>query len=280
MSDSHLTTFVATDGENLAVQDWPLEPEVRARGWVLLVHGLGEHAGRYDELAQLLNDWGFVVRGYDHYGHGESSGVRGTLPTQQRLVEDLTDILTSTRQRMPPHMPLILLGHSMGGLVAAHSVAQRLVDVQGLVLSSPALDPGLNAVQKAVLALTRKYAPNLRLPNGLNPRWISHDPAVVQAYKADPLVHPWISGCLGAYIADAGPQVLAAAAQWTVPTLLMFAGDDHLVSPRGSLRFAQAAPARYVEAKVYPNHYHEIFNELDRAPVYARLQDWLARHFP
>ena len=280
MQETTLTTYVASDGDNLAIQDWPLDPDMRLRGVVLLVHGLGEHAGRYEELARRLNDWGFAVRGYDHYGHGDSGGLRGGLPTDQRLVEDLADVLSSTRKRMEAKTPLILLGHSMGGLVAAQLVAQGLGRVEGLVLSSPALDPGLNALQKLLLAVLPSIAPDLRVGNGLDPTWISHDPQVVQAYQKDRLVHDRISGRLARYIADTGPQVLAAVPRWQVPTLLMYAGSDKLVSPRGSAAFAKAAPARVVETQAYPELYHEIFNELERAPVYARLEDWLGRWFP
>ena len=279
MQDTTLTTYVASDGDNLAIQDWPLDPGTRLRGVVLLVHGLGEHAGRYEELARRLNDWGFAVRGYDHYGHGDSGGARGGLPSDQRLVEDLADVLGSTRKRMEASTPLILLGHSMGGLVAAQLVAQGLGRVEGLVLSSPALDPGLNALQKLLLAVLPSIAPDLRVGNGLNPKWISHDPQVVQTYQQDKLIHDRISGRLARYIADTGPAVLAAAPRWQVPTLLMYAGSDKLVSPRGSAAFAKAAPARVVEVQAYPELYHEIFNELEREPVYARLEDWLSRWF-
>jgi alpha-beta hydrolase superfamily lysophospholipase len=279
MQESTLTTYVASDGDNLAIQDWPLDPGSRLRGVVLLVHGLGEHAGRYEELARRLNSQGFAVRGYDHYGHGESGGVRGGLPSDQRLVEDLADVLSSTRKRMDAKTPLILLGHSMGGLVAAHLVAQGLGRVDGLVLSSPALDPGLNAFQKLLLAVLPSVAPNLRVRNGLDPTWISHDPQVVQAYQKDRLIHDRISGRLARYIAEGGPVVLAAAPRWQVPTLLMYAGSDKLVSPRGSAAFAKAAPARVVEVQAYPELYHEIFNELERGPVYERLQAWLDRWF-
>ena len=279
MQDTTLTTYVASDGDNLAIQDWPLDPGTRLRGVVLLVHGLGEHAGRYEELARRMNDWGFAVRGYDHYGHGDSGGARGGLPSDQRLVEDLADVLGSTRKRMDASTPLILLGHSMGGLVAAQLVAQGLGRVEGLVLSSPALDPGLNALQKLLLAVLPSIAPDLRVGNGLNPKWISHDPQVVQTYQQDKLIHDRISGRLARYIADTGPAVLAAAPRWQVPTLLMYAGSDKLVSPRGSAAFAKAAPARVVEVQAYPELYHEIFNELEREPVYARLEDWLSRWF-
>ncbi len=279
MPESTLTTFVAADGDNLAIQDWPLEPNIRLRGVVLLVHGLGEHAGRYDELAQRLNSWGFAVRGYDQYGHGESGGARGGLPSDNRLVEDLADVLSSTRKRMDAGLPLVLLGHSMGGLVAARLVALGLAPVDGLVLSSPAFDPGLNAIQQLLLAVLPAIAPNLRVGNGLDPKWISHDPQVVQAYRQDKLVHDRISGRLARFIAEGGAAVLAAAPRWQVPTLLLYAGSDRLVSPRGSAAFARAAPARAVTAHCFEDLYHEIFNELEREPVYTRLQQWLYQWF-
>lgn len=280
MQDSTLTTFVAADGDNLAIQDWPLDPGVRLRGVVLLVHGLGEHAGRYDELARRLNGWGFAVRGYDQYGHGESGGVRGGLPADNRLVDDLADVLSSTRARMDRKTPLILLGHSMGGVVAARLLASALARVDGLVLSSPAFDPGLNVFQRLLLAFLPPVAPNLRLHNGVDPRWISHDPRVVRAYRQDRLIHHRISGRLARFIADGGAAALEQAAMWSVPTLLLYAGQDKLVSPRGSQAFAKAAPAKVVTTRCFEEHYHELFNELDREPVYAQLQHWLQRWFP
>ncbi|MFZ3081889.1 alpha/beta hydrolase [Rhodoferax ferrireducens] len=279
MTDSTLSTFVALDGDNLAVQDWPLASQQVLRGVVLLVHGLGEHAGRYDRLAVQLNDWGFAVRGYDQYGHGESGGPRGGLPTDSRLLDDLTDIVDSTRSRMGPHTPLILLGHSMGGLVAARFVALGLRPVQALVLSSPALDPGLNAVQKLLLAVLPRIAPNLRIGNGLDASLISHDPAVVAAYQADKLVHDRVSARLARFIADGGPATLAQAASWSVPTLLLYAGADRLVNPAGSRAFAAAAPQTVLSAHCFEALYHEIFNELDAAPVFAELKKWLDARF-
>ena len=279
MEDSTLTTFVAADGDNLAIQDWPIDPEQRLRGVVLLVHGLGEHAGRYEELARRLNSWGFAVRGYDQYGHGESGGVRGGLPAANRLVDDLVDVLSSTRGRMPRHTPLILLGHSMGGAVAAKLVAQGLARIDGLVLSSPALDLGLGAAQKFLLAVLPDLVPNLRMHNGVHPERLSHDPAVVRAYQRDRLIHHRISARLARFLDNAGREVLRAAPQWHVPTLLLYGGADRVVNPRGSQAFAKAAPAKVVTSHGFGDLYHEIFNELDRAPVYARLQQWLDRWF-
>lgn len=279
MSDSTLTPFTACDGENLALRDWPLPAGLALRGQVVLVHGLGEHSGRYDYLARRLNSWGFAVRSYDQYGHGESGGVRGALPSPARLVDDLADVVESTRKRMQPGQPMIVLGHSLGGLVAAIAVSQDAIAIQGLVLSSPAFDAGLNAFQKLLVATLPTIAPNLTVGNGLDPDFLSHDVDVVAVYKADTMVHDRISARLGRFIADAGPLVVERAAQWTVPTLLMYAGADKLVDPRGSRAFAAAAPAQVVTSRCFEGMFHEIFNELDARPVFDLLRQWLDERF-
>jgi alpha-beta hydrolase superfamily lysophospholipase len=280
VGESTLSTFTASDGDNLAVQDWPLAEGSALRGVVLIVHGLGEHAGRYELVARRLNGWGYAVRGYDQYGHGESDGVRGALPIKARLLDDLTDVIESTRKRMTPGVPLVVLGHSTGGLVAACHVAFRGVPIEGLVLSSPALEVDLNPFQQLLMETLPRFAPNFTVGNGVNPRFLSHDPKVVAAYRADPLVHDRISSRLARFFADSGPRVIARAPEWTVPTLLMYAGDDRIVSAHGSQAFGAAAPAGVVESQRFDGLYHEIFNELDPEPVFATLRQWLDRRFP
>lgn len=277
--DSTLSTYTALDGDNIALQDWPLPDGLAPRGTVLLVHCLGEHAGRHDMLAKRLNNWGFAVRGYDQYGHGESGGVRGMIPTPDRLLDDLGDIVDSTRLRMAAGAPLILLGHSLGGLVAARFVSLQRRTVEGLVLSSPALDPGLNLMQKVLLAVMPRLAPDVTVANGLSADFLSHDSAVVEAYRNDPRVHARISGRLAKFIADAGPATVAAASRWTAPTLLLYAGADRLVNPAGSRAFAAAAPPGVVTTECFDAMYHELFRESDPEPVYAVLRRWLDARF-
>jgi alpha-beta hydrolase superfamily lysophospholipase len=276
-----MTAPVTTaDGTRLFVRRWPTSGD--AWGTVQIVHGLGEHIGRYAAVAEALNAAGWHVLGHDHRGHGQSAGARGAIPAADTLLQDLTAVMDAHRTRHGRH---VLLGHSMGGLVAARFVAEGLQpqpaawfrEVDGLVLSSPALDAGLNAVQKAMLALAGPLAPDLSLGNGLKPDWISRDPAVVRAYTADPLVHDRITPRLVRFIVDGGRAVQAAAPRWNTPTLLMWAGADRCVAPQGSARFAKAALPAFLTARPFGAMFHEIFNEPERAEVLAQLIRWLTR---
>jgi alpha-beta hydrolase superfamily lysophospholipase len=277
-TDSYLSPFTASDGENIAIHDWPLPdvwPDPAIKGTVILVHGLGEHALRYAHVALKLNELGYHVRAYDQYGHGESGGARGCIPGEMRLVNDLADVVDDTQRNMREGQKLILLGHSMGGVVVGSFARQQIRPVDSIILSSPAFDPGLNAVQKFLLSTLPRIAPNLRVDNGLQVEKISRDPIVVQAYQSDAFVHNKVSGRLARFIADEGARIIAAAPQWQTPTLLMYAGADALVSPAGSRAFAQAAPASKVQSHCFEPMYHEIFNDPERELVFAKLRDWL-----
>jgi alpha-beta hydrolase superfamily lysophospholipase len=269
------------DGLRLHVQHWPA-PAPHG-GSVLIVHGLGEHIGRYAHVAAALNRDGWHVMGFDQRGHGRSEGERGVLPRPQDLLVDLGAAIDSVRAAQPG--PLVLLGHSMGGLTAARFVAEALQPqpqpapwsraVDALVLSSPALDPGMSFMQRRLLGWLGML-PHLPVPGGLNPAWLSHDAAVVQAYAQDPLVHDRVTARLVRFIVDGGVLVRQLAPQWKTPTLLLWAGADRCVAPAGSAAFAQAAPSSVVTAHVYPEMFHEIFNEPQAAAVLARLTTWLA----
>jgi alpha-beta hydrolase superfamily lysophospholipase len=130
-----------------------------------------------------------------------------------------------------------------------------------------------------MLAVLPKIAPNLRVGNGLNPSYLSHDPAVVAAYQADKLVHDRISGRLARFLADTGPAILARAPTWFMPTLLLYGGADRLVNPVGSRAFAEAAPKQTVTTRCFETMYHEVFNEPQSAAVYAELKKWLDARF-
>jgi alpha-beta hydrolase superfamily lysophospholipase len=275
------STLKTADGLTLQFGEWPC---AESRGTVLVVHGLGENIGRYTHVAAHLNRCGYTVVGYDQRGHGSSEGLRGALARPDSLLADLALVIDEVRATHPG--PLLLLGHSMGGLVTARFVAGGLDGatmpvwfrpVDALVLSSPALDAGMTVAQKLLLSLVGPLAPNLALGNGLKPAWISRDPAVVQAYIANPLVHDRITPRLARFIVDGGEFVRANAARWTLPTLLLYAGSDRCVAPAGSAAFAAVAPKNVVTCQVFPTLFHEIFNEPEQAEVFAALTGWLDR---
>jgi alpha-beta hydrolase superfamily lysophospholipase len=283
-----MKTVMTDDGLGLLTHIWPASQRApgTARGVVVLVHGLGEHIGRYDHVARRLNGQGFNVVGYDHRGHGRSPGPRGGIAAEESLCADLGRVIYAARREFAG--PLVLIGHSLGGLIAGRFVAEGLQaspatwwrEVDALVMSSPALDAGTNAVQRFLLATVAPILPDLAVNNGLKVEWISRDPAVVQAYAADPLVHDRVTGRLGMFIARQGPAVIAAAPRWMTPTLLMWAGADRCVAPAGSAAFAAAAPAAVVTTQEWPALFHEIFNEPEQSAVLQQMSEWLDVQLP
>lgn len=256
---------------------------VAAPAHVVLVHGLGEHIGRHAALVDRLAHAGWAVTAYDQRGHGQSGGARGRIPRDDALLADLAWVIDHVRSALAPARPIVLLGHSMGGTVVARFVAEGLArapapwyrQVQGLVVSSPAWAADLGPWQRMLLGIGRSL-PDAASGNGLKPAWISRDPAVVRAYVDDPLVHDRITPRLARFILDAGRQVVALAPRWTVPTLLMWAGADRCVAPRGAAAFAASAPRDVVRSRCFEGLYHEIFNEPEREAVFTELLDWLA----
>ena len=218
---------------------------------------------------------------FDQRGHGASEGERGRLGAADDLLADLAPVLDLAHADAP--RPLVLLGHSMGGAVAARFVAAGLESprpgwyrpVDALALSSPALATSMSMTQKAMLATLGPVTPNLAVGSGLKPDGISRDPAVVAAYIGDPLVHDRIAPRLARFIVEAGDAVRALAPRWSVPTLLLYAGGDRIVPPAGSAAFAAAAPASVVTTHVFPALFHEIFNEPEKERVLSVLADWL-----
>ncbi len=276
--------LAARDGVALALRRWPAAPG--ARGTVQIVHGLGEHAGRYEALAQALNAAGWHVAAHDLRGHGSSGGPRGGTPDAQAMLSDVAVVFDHLRAHPADVSGAgqhVLLGHSMGGLVASRFVAAPLLgpkpawwrEVDALVLSSPALDPGLNALERAALPLLRTLVPRLPLSNGIDASWICRDPEVVRRYREDPLVHGRVTPRLVSFIVEGGRAVLQAAPRWTTRTLLMWGAADRCVNPAGSAAFAAAAPAERVASRPWPGLVHEIFNEPERAAVIDELTRWL-----
>jgi alpha-beta hydrolase superfamily lysophospholipase len=270
----------AADGTELFVHDWPVAAGTPRRGSALIVHGLGEHAGRYAHVAAALNAIGIVVRGYDQRGFGRSGGARAAVPSSDALIDDarlmfeaLAAEATATGDAAPP----FLIGHSMGGAIAARAVTGGWIKPSGVVLSSPALKTRLKGLQLFLVRAGSRLLPNFQSPHGLPLHRISHDTQLVAETLADPLCHPLATPRLVAFIVDAGERARRDAARLDVSVLLLVAGDDRLVDADGAREFAAAAPPALCAVREYPGLYHEVFNERepDRTRVLADLTKWI-----
>jgi alpha-beta hydrolase superfamily lysophospholipase len=260
------------DGTSLFVSDYLLE-QGSARGGVVIMHGLGEHCGRYRHVAEYLNQAGWSVRTYDHRGHGQSQGRRGDVLRQSDLLDDAKSVVDEFALRCGESP--FLLGHSMGGLFAAHFALAKLSPLRGLVLSSPALSVPITGFQKALLKLMVAVAPHAGFSNRLKSQFLSHDALVVAAYRADPLVHGKISGILLSAMLASMRFCEAHAATLAIPALMLVAGDDRLVDAKGSKRFFAQLPRGLARLSWYDDFFHEVFNEPERAQPLAELRAWL-----
>lgn len=267
-------TFDGVGGVRIVYDVWT--PETTPRAVVVLSHGLGEHARRYDHVAQRFGEDGLVTYALDHRGHGRSGGKRALLRDISEYTGDF-DTLVGIAKKEHPGCKCIVLGHSMGGgIVFAYGV-ERPDNYDLMVLSGPAV-----AAQDAVsplLALVAKtlgaVAPGLPLQE-LDSSAISRDPAVVHAYDTDPLVH---HGKVPAGVARAlllvGETMPQRAAALTAPLLVVHGSEDRLIDVEGSRRLVEAVGSSDVELKVYPGLYHEVFNEPERNQVLDDVVSWI-----
>lgn len=273
--DFGLTT---RDGLALAAHLWPAHGAQRGR--VLLVHGMGEHHARYRHVAGALNHQGFTVMGFDHRGHGQSPGPRGDAPGLQALLGDVQ--LALEHLETLGGGPLFLYGHSMGGgLAVNYALRPQAKALAGVVATAPWLM--LHPRQQRLLlaaGILAKIAPGLKMDNGIDAAGLSRDTQVVQAYRADALVHGKITPRMAWAMRNGGLYALAHAGDLQVPLLLMHGQDDPITLPAASERFYRAAPATLCEYAAWPHALHELHNEPAQAQVLARILAFFDAHMP
>ncbi len=269
------TTFEWQDAQNRKIfaQDW--RPEGVPRGVVALVHGLGEHTGRYQHVAAALNAAGYGLTGLDLPGHGRSEGKRGYAGYDE-ILDDIDCLLKEAGQRYPG-APRFLYGHSLGGALVLYYVLKRRPDLQGVIASAPGLATG-TPVSSGKLLLAKvmaRLAPAFTMANGLDLNNLSHDPAVIAAYQNDPLVHDQISARLGMDLLTKGQWILDQAPTFPLPLLLTQGSADHLVSPQVNAAFAKAVPQEKITYQVWENQYHETHNEPQKQQALQFIIEWL-----
>jgi len=317
VKESHLIT---PDGVTLFIRDWLIDASTAVtddapiQRSIVIMHGLGEHCGRYHHIATFLNSCGLSVRTYDHRGHGQSGGPRGDIPDSLALVRDAEFIIRHFAQS--GHARPLLFGHSMGGLFAAQlaailstrlmaaSVANSSTDIKehalpvlqlaGIILSSPSFDLHLSWPEKLVLTIMSAIAPHVGVPTRFNARFLARPtissekkypitPVKIDgqtAGQADTLLHDKISANLVKSMLSAIEYTQNHAPILTLPMLLLVSENDRLVDAKGSHMFIEHCPPQLCTAHFYHDSYHEVFNEAESSQVFSDLKNWLAaRHF-
>lgn len=263
----------AADGTSLFYRWWrPGSP----RGAVVLVHGAGEHCGRFDHVARYLVSRGVAVFGYDQRGLGRSTGKRGHLERFADYLSDL-DLALKTAREWAPGVPLGLYGHSMGGLVVLSYALEHPQAAKWVIATSPWLNLAVQvpAWQAGMARVLSRLAPTFTMPSGVPSTYLAHPPEVGIAYDADPYVEKKVSARWYVELVAAAARAREAAPRFATPLLLLQAGDDHLVAAADSEAFFKQAGVQDKTFHLYPGLYHEIHNEPAAPEILAEIANWL-----
>ena len=270
--------FEGTGGVQLYYQGW--RPDTEPRAVVVLVHGIGEHSGRYSKVVEHLVPLGFAIYGLDHRGHGRSAGKRGHINSWSEFRSDLRTFVEWVWQQ-EPERPFFMLGHSMGGLMALDYGLHYPDQLQGVIASAPALaQSGVSSLLVFMSKILSRIAPAMIVKTGLPAESISRDPAVVQAYRDDPLVHGYASPRLGTELSATMERTMERANQWRIPLLIVHGSADALVPPASSQTFFERVPIADKQRIEYEGAYHEVHNGPDSDQEMAALAHWLEEHLP
>lgn len=265
--------FKTFDGLSLFGQSW--QPEDQPRAVVCLVHGIGEHSGRYVHVADSLTRAGYTLISFDLRGHGKSEGPRGHISSYEAIMQDISSLLEVTNKKFP-QLPLFLYGHSLGGNLVLNYVLRRQPHLKGVIATAPwlrlAFEPPASKI--ALGKMTNYIWPSFSQKSGLDTKALSRDLEVVHSYENDPLVHNRISARMFISAYQAGQWALEHASEFSLPLLLMHGGDDNLISVEASREFANKINENCT-LKVWDELYHEIHNEPEKEEVFKFLIGWL-----
>jgi acylglycerol lipase len=258
------------------------EPENREpKALVALVHGLGEHSGRYLHVGKALTDAGYTLVGFDLRGHGKSGGARGHVSSLDAYMQDIHQFLGWMESRYPAS-PHFLYGHSLGGLLVLAYAIQYGATLRGVITTGPSLRSSLQE-QKAKIAMVRLFGsllPTVTVQSGLDASTISRDSAIVAAYSNDPLVHYSASLGFGKAALRAIDLCFARAGEFSAPLLIIHGKKDQIAFSSGSEDFAKlvSAAGQDVTVRLWEDLYHEVHNEPEKEEVLNFMVEWLEKH--
>lgn len=268
-------TFKSKDNLSLLGRAW-MTPHAQPKGVIILIHGLGEHSGRYAHVGKALAGAGYHLAGFDLRGHGLSGGKKGHIPNLEILRDDIDRFISETMHRLESELPTFLYGHSLGGNIVLDAGFHHPNNLAGVIATSPCLRTAFKPSKiKIILAhILGKLLPGLIMKSGLDVEALSRDKAVVKAYRDDVYVHDKISASLGLILLETGQYALNHADEWTLPLLLMHGTADQITSHQASQTFTEKA-GEPVELVSWDGYYHEIHNEPEREAVIAKMIAWL-----
>lgn len=268
------TSWTTYDGLAMYAQGW--EPGIQPfKAVVCLVHGIGEHTGRYSHVGKAFSDAGYVLFGFDLRGHGKSEGTRGHIPSAESVIRDIGLLLEQARSRYPG-LPLVLYGHSLGGILVLYFGLKQKPDVSGFLVTSPGLRTALEKQPMKIFAAKFLGAliPRLSIPTGLDMNAISQDKKVVENYQNDPLVHDRMSVGFGKIMLGVISWTFSHAGEFPLPLLLIHGKSDTIAYPSGSTEFA-ALVKKDCKVVLWENGTHELHNEPFKEEVFKTMIRWM-----
>ncbi len=267
-------TFIGKGGTEIFFQNWDVDSP---RGVLIIAHGVGEHGGRYANIINELGKSGFSIYAPDHRGHGKSGGRRGHVDSFMDYVYDLKLFIDLIKEEKND-LPLVLLGHSMGGVIACKYALAYSEDVDALVLSSPGMVPAVEvpAWKTRLGTIFSRYIPSFSMKTGLNADDLSHDPDVVDAYENDRLVHDHVSARWYTEFVNSGEECINRALELRIPLLVFHGRNDKIVDYRGSETLFNNASSLKKELHIFEGLYHETMNEKENRNVLQIVGRWIA----
>ena len=259
---------------NIFYQGWV--PDEKVKAVILIIHGLGEHCGRYMNVVNHFIPLGFAVYGLDHLGHGKSDGEREVVKTFDDFTTNLSSYYSMVKTWQPSH-PIFLLGHSMGGLIVSYYLLDHQSDFKGAIISAPSVKIPSNITPLTVWMgkILSAVAPKAGILS-LDPTGLSRDQEVVKAYINDPLVfHGKTPARLAAEMLNAMSRVKQAVKKISLPLIIIQGSADRLVDPGGAQMLFTEASSKEKTLKLYEGYYHEVLNEPDKARVLKDLETWV-----
>jgi alpha-beta hydrolase superfamily lysophospholipase len=251
----------ARDGTTLAVREWPAAP---ARASILLVHGLGEHSGRWEHVGQFFQREGFDATAFDLRGHGHSGGRRAYVRDWAQYLDDVEDMLATLEG------PKVLYGHSLGGLIVTSYAVSDRPQPDLLVASAPGLDDNLAPILHVLSKILGPIVPTLSVAAGIKGEQLTHDPEVAKAYDDDPMVLKKTTAKLGYEALQERPKTIELIGRIGIPTLTIHGSEDPIVPPSASTLLEPHATRI-----VYEGFRHECHNEIGKERVLGDIVNWI-----